>query len=1039
MKTSVRGLTNLILRIPLGSVCEPLALFDASIRQQTAHWLRAFFQQSVHRQALYLASPVLSAEVDRWLQSGCDLLPADLELSMAKYAIRSASRSTPFGLFAGLSLARVDERTAVVFSVDRLSPFTRLDSSALVQLHEQLLTAPQWRHKLRYTVTNSAYYSKGQYRYSEFVEREDGRLVVMSSLIGDDYLDSLIAFAQVYRPFDELSEFMAGVAQVDTAEAANYIDGLIENRFLLSELEPTVTGPPYIERLTSWLNAVDSSDELSKWMAEQPVIIRQLTPVKNLQWADEWLNRHGIISAANQSFWQTNLWYATQVATMARPVVDQIGLQITNVFSALEKTRPVWAEGFAHRFKTRYQDRSIPLLEVLDNESGLGLRSATDYLTAPAPKAENLLSQLVSVPAVPRAVSPVDNLRRRLLERSRRSDATEVEILDADLSATAAGPVGYWSALGTLLGSEPAAIDTNQFDFMLRSVSTNPTALVGRFCQDSEELTDLVRSIHEQESNRFAGSVLAEVVHLAGARSGNVNVRPTLRAYEIPYLTPPSVADEYVINLSDLLVSVNNNLEIGLFSIRLNRPVIPKLTTAHNVAYGDEIYQFLCGVGQQHNASAHWSWKEFATEPFLPRVRYKKLIVARAQWHISADLIDKYDSARSCWDWFRKQYQLSRYLTIQTGDNELAVDIDSPIGDQFILSELKKRKKISLAEWLSGPDQCWIKDAAGQPYCHEALLFFDSPTGLPLAQQIKSPDRPDRLGHGPIRKFPPGSEWLYLKLYCGPQTANELLTGSIGKLLNELSEQGQIQQWFFVRYYDPEFHLRLRVRCTNAAQRGKHIMNLLALCQQLVTNGFIDTVQVDTYDRELERYGEQTMALSEDYFAADTRMVVEFLSQHPDADEETLIQFAVASALALPADFAFSDEECLTFFRSRQRAYHHEFSVTKEIKETLNQQFRGYRAQLKDWQPLFTPADDTSGNSLIKIILHQRTKETRQIIETLTQKMSNADDVTTLSLVGSLLHMSMNRLLTSQLRLYELIIYHLCCRYYESIVARSKE
>jgi thiopeptide-type bacteriocin biosynthesis protein len=1038
MKSSVRGHNHTLLRLPLGSVNQTLALFAASKQGKTSHWLREFYEMPMHQQALYLASPMLWSEVDRWLQSPNTVLLPELELSIARYAIRSASRSTPFGLFAGLSIASVGTHTDFVFAVNRFRPFTRLDSSALVQLYEQILAVPQWRHQLRFTVTNSAYPNKGQYRYSEFVESERGRLVVMSSLDADIYLDALISFATGYRTFDELSRFMAQQAQVEISEAGEYIDVLIDSKFLLSELEPTVTGLPYIQRLKNWLSAVDSPSELLIWVLNQPTVIKQLTEVPILRTTDTWLKNHDIVSSNHQSFWQTNLWYAAKEAVIARSVVDQIGTQISEVFPALEQPRPNWIGEFTSRFKSRYQDRSVPLLEVLDNESGLGLRLANQYLSAPAPRAEQLLSQFTAPPATTRPLSLIDALRRRLIQEARRSGGFEVELLARDLPTGSSAPTGCWSVLGSLLSSHPVAGDGSEFNFMTRYVNANPTALAGRFSRDSDELTDLIQTIHEEENRQWPDCVLAEVVHLAGARSGNVNVRPTLRPYEIPYLTPESVGDEYVINLSDLLVSVSDGGEIRLFSTQLGKRVMPRLTTAHNVVHGDEVYQFLCGISHQQGASAQWSWNEYATEPFLPRVRYKKLILARAQWHISTESLKQFDNAENCWRWFRENYPVNQHVTIQAGDNELVVDIDSPLGNRFVLSELAKRKKITMAEWLTGPDQCWVKDSDEQPYSHEALLFFESPMDSRVGKNTTLANHSRPESPASKRKFPPGSQWLYLKLYCGPQTANQLLTGPIWETLTQLSEQGQVQQWFFVRYLDPEFHLRLRVRCDDPAQRSGLLVQMLALSEQWLEEGFIDLVQTDTYDRELERYGPQTIELCEDYFGVDSRMVIDFLSQHPYADEETLIHFAVASALALVTDFGFTDAECLTFFRSRQQAYHREFFVSKAVKDTLNQQYRGYREKIKNWQDKPNTTSGSAEGSPVCSLLRKRSVETQHIINNLTQKWSDTSTDTVFSLVGSLLHMSMNRLLTSQLRLYELIIYHLSCRYYESTVARSK-
>jgi len=1039
-----QAITSVLLRIPLGSVNQSLSLFRASSAGCPIKWLRLFYQQPIHQQALYLASPALFEEMQPWLEDERTELSPAMEVSLAKCAIRSATRATPFGLFAGLSLASLGERTECVLSTEKIDPFTRLDSAALVQLYKQFLAKPLWRRQLRYKVTNSAYRIQNQYRYSEFIETDQERQVVMSSLLTDRYLDELVGYAQVYRSFDQLTSFMASVAQVngaeiDDAEADDYIDTLIGDKFLLSDLEPTVTGKPYIEQLRDGLTNAGQSDEQSRWLHQQPGLINELMDVARLKRTDSWLKQHDIVSTDSQSFWQTNLWFKTQSATVGRPVTDRIGAQISELFCVLEQRKPDWIGPFAERFRSLYQDQAVPLLSVLDNESGLGLQTANGYLSASAPRASKLLTNLSGTRRSPSAPpTKLDGLRRRLIERMRRTNAIACELDLSDFSTIQAKPGGCWSALGTLLGPDSATIDAGKFDFLLRSISANPTAVAGRFCPDSGELTDVVTSIHKQIDRQFPTCIFAEVAHLAGARSGNVNVRPTLSPYEIPYLTPASVDDEHTIFLNDLVVSVNQNHEISLFSGRLGKRVIPRLTTAHNPTQGDEIYQFLCGVAHEHSTIALWSWGAFNTEPVLPAVRYKNVIVARARWHISAEVLGRFKKPLDCWEWFSQTYAVVRRVTIQTGDNELLVDSHSPIGLRFIIDALTKQKKITLVEWLNEPDRCWIKDALGDPYAHEAVLFLPwtvSPATLAKYNRVQKPLSDEKRV---TRKFLPGSEWLYLKLYTGPQTADTLLTGPITNLLAALSQPQRIDQWFFIRYSDPEFHLRLRVRCPDERLRGQVMMDLLTACQQWTTDGLIRSVQIDTYDREIERYGEQTIALCEYYFAADSRMIIDFLTRYPDADEEIRILFAIISTEALLTDFGFTASESLAFLRSRQAAYQLEFSADKASKDLLNQQFRDYRALLINLEARFDVAQETAECQSMGQLLYARTADTQSIIQELKNKLLNADPTFIYSLVSSLLHMSMDRLFISQLRLYELMVYHLTCRQYESIVARSK-
>ena len=74
------------------------------------------------------------------------------------------------------------------------------------------------------------------------------------------------------------------------------------------------------------------------------------------------------------------------------------------------------------------------------------------------------------------------------------------------------------------------------------------------------------------------------------------------------------------------------------------------------------------------------------------------------------------------------------------------------------------------------------------------------------------------------RKFIPGSQWLYFKIYTGVKTADEVLAHTIRPFLRELYAERWIDGSFFIRYNDPDFHIRLRLHIDqfeNLRTRGK--------------------------------------------------------------------------------------------------------------------------------------------------------------------------------------------------------------------------
>ena len=59
-------------------------------------------------------------------------------------------------------------------------------------------------------------------------------------------------------------------------------------------------------------------------------------------------------------------------------------------------------------------------------------------------------------------------------------------------------------------------------------------------------------------------------------------------------------------------------------------------------------------------------------------------------------------------------------------------------------------------------------------------------------------------------KFNLGSEWLYLKIKSGVKTAELILVNVIIPFMVICNENDWVKKWFFIKYNDPENHLRIR-------------------------------------------------------------------------------------------------------------------------------------------------------------------------------------------------------------------------------------
>src|SRR5262249_46206428 len=144
----------------------------------------------------------------------------------------------------------------------------------------------------------------------------------------------------------------------------------------------------------------------------------------------------------------------------------------------------------------------------------------------------------------------------------------------------------------------------------------------------------------------------------------------------------------------------------------------------------------------------------------------------------------------------RDRRGLPRFVTVADGDRVLAVDLDNVLSVESFVQLVTGREEATLVQPFDGL-------AGGGPEGRHA-----GRPGVPFVRSgAPRPAEPPRPRVPAVRRrFAPGSEWTYAKLYCGRAAADRLLAEQIAPLA------GIADQWFFIRYEDPDFHLRVRFR-----------------------------------------------------------------------------------------------------------------------------------------------------------------------------------------------------------------------------------
>jgi thiopeptide-type bacteriocin biosynthesis protein len=289
------------------------------------------------------------------------------------------------------------------------------------------------------------------------------------------------------------------------------------------------------------------------------------------------------------------------------------------------------------------------------------------------------------------------------------------------------------------------------------------------------------------------------------------------------------------------------------------------------------------------------------------------------------------------------------------------------------------------------------------------------------------------------RSFVIGDEWIYFKFYTGPKTADKILLEAIKPFTEYLLNSGKIDQWFFIRYADPDLHLRIRLHYIKKNSVGIIIRTIFKYIEKFVEQELIWKVQTDTYQRELERYGIQTMELSEQFFFIDSTFFLKILPllKNPEGEVHRWI-YALMLIDNLLDSFQFKVEDKFHLLHGLTDSFGREFGRNYFLKGQLDAKFRKERNLIEQ---LLNPSIEKESN-ISNLIVY--INEYKKIIAPLTHELLMYNNNTQLNeiyknLITSYIHMSMNRIFKSKLRMHEMVLYDLLFRYYKSFIARQQK
>ncbi|RKN46673.1 lantibiotic dehydratase [Streptomyces hoynatensis] len=784
------------------------------------------------------------------------------------YDIRSRTRPTPHGVFAGVASARFANQPAALRLGAAHRAVTTPSAAWLTVVADRLLDADELLPALT-LASNNLVQRRGDRLEAEHpapAGANPQRSSVRATPVALWLLDACQGGASGARVLGEMAERYPAVAE-ETIRTT--VRQMIRTGFLLTDLLPThIRADPLGHLLT----------RLPSTAAPHPA----------LEHLRELLDRADALPPGAPERLPL-LWSARDaadaIATVERPLTadtladanlvlpDALGKQAAQAADLLWHVSQLAspATGYHEKFLRAYgRHRLVPLLEVIDPATGIGPPAEADNIAAQGdidPRRAELLARLLAQATAQgqTEITVDDDLAARLSHGARTEPPPTAEIHvrllrhgdQLRLAVCDAGSQDAGSAAGRFAGWLP------------------------QLAPSSDDAADTAPMVAEIVCRPRTGPTAALAVETGFA------------PHRIPLGVPPRKGD---LLPEDLLVG-STGRHLVAWSARHRHPVRPVLFSRLASDLLPPAARTLRLIGHAGHRPWHtWSWGPAAYAPYTPRVRYRSVILDPARWRLPEDLTHaaahRRTWAKALADWLTDAIPgPPDVVVVQESDRQIPLDLRRA-EDRELLRRSVRRGARAVTEPFTDPD---TTDAPVEgPFGRHVIELVINLTrrNEPPAPRLDPRARP-RGGHG--TRHLPGGTWLSAALPV-PAIHQDTVLRQLPEILAPATEH--MHRSFWLRYHTPALgdHLRIRVH-GDPESLVTHVLSLLTTWSStLNAQHLAGAMALEPYVPETERYGGPgAIEVAEDVFAADSAFAARCLAL-TDALPDRLLIAAVSAA-----------------------------------------------------------------------------------------------------------------------------------------------
>lgn len=825
-------------------------------------WLRQMWP--LVSEAITHASPSLAARVDRILIDGRDRIDSrevpHVVLAVVRY-VQRCSRSTPFGLFAGVAPATAGESTVVKFGGEH-TPIARIDSGWLREVVARLEFDPGLLALLDVVFNDSVEESSGRItltRAEPVSIRDSGVVRTIRGLartpirLGDLRDRVIERFPRAGDPSPMLRELVSSGFLITCLHAPSTVVSPLTwvlDRLRALDLEPACASAALVSDL-------EKVDELLQAYNRRPRrdVRRDLIE----------LMRGVADTARGPLSVDLRLDASVQLGSGVTEEILRTADVITRLVREPTGTR-AWRD-FYTAFCERYGvGAMVPLRHVIDPDAGIGWPRG--YPTTPEASTDHVFSRRDQVLLEMVSEAAATGAREVVL-----NDQTVHRLIEAEAPPDAIPP--HFDFGARIHAISPEAIDAGDYTFTVMP-GRSAGILSSRFSDLVPDLAAVYGQVPTTVADALPMHLSATPMYENAENLGRARpYLPVLAVGEYPAGTEEAT-DDPAVSVDDLLVTASWR-RLHLVSRSLGRVVEPMVFHALIPKQQPALARFIGEISRALDTGwPGFDWGAAAVAPFRPRLRYRRAILSPAKWVLQRhDLLSEASQWEAALDEWRAKWRCPARVELQDLDQLLPLDLTVPAHVQVLLKHLRASDVAVLSE---------APDADADNWCEGR----NHTVVLPLTRTAP-PEPGPRVETLPVLApgdgHAPGSDharWLYIKLFLPAHRMDALVNDQVPRLIDMLDDR----PWWFVRYPKSNFsgesdQLRLRISVNRApsysadrsiSDMDETMATVAAWADGLRAEGRIGRYMFDTYYPETGRY--LAIDAAENLFAADSRFAV---------------------------------------------------------------------------------------------------------------------------------------------------------------------